>query len=345
MKRKRHEPFRLTVFDDCLTSSEALAYYEKYQVLHVRSSGREKSLDGLQVLQSLYQKHPSIIDQNFTLESTSTKKKMDSFEFADVSSLKDPLYISVLLQQKAEAVQAFLDHMPPSSSIPAFTSQWEDFSCTLPVWVFLATNIQKELVGRGEHTDDLKEMGTFHFQVVGKKKWSIRPVQSATSWTQKGTSFPADCDSLEVECCEGDYLFINTRLWWHATTIPECSHRSDSMSFARDFNYKSATAIATAARGVEVGDGEGEKNFTNRDGIYAAADIKEGCVVLRESEMPDCELSRSNEANCYVGEDEETGEGALVAKSDICAGDWLTVPFSSDEESEGGDEEEEEEGF
>ena len=98
-----------------------------------------------------------------------------------------------------------------------------------------------DLQGRPEHTDAVDHSGTWHVQLSGFKTWHIRPVESAPEFE----GCPPDCgdDELEgvkeggggyvVECEAGDLLLINTRAWWHRTTLPV--QEGNSVSYARDF--------------------------------------------------------------------------------------------------------------
>jgi U3 small nucleolar RNA-associated protein 6 len=90
--------------------------------------------------------------------------------------------------------------------------------------------------------------------------------------------------------------------------------------------------------------------MTNLDGIYATNDVEQGTIILKETNMPDCELHRSaTNPNCEVVELED-GTSAVVSSRAIAAGEFLCVSESSDEEDgmdfeedEGSFEEEEEE--
>ena len=144
----------------------------------------------------------------------------------------------------------------------------------------------------------------------------------------------------------GDLFFIDTKLWWHCTSLPPDPL---SVSFARDVF---TPADFAAKREGESADPEGGEDggfcygMTNVDGLYAPHDIGEGDVVFTEEEMPDGAIGRADNPNCEVVEveDEEGGEGgmAVVAIRDIKEGEFFTVA-DSDDEDDGEDEEEEEE--
>jgi U3 small nucleolar RNA-associated protein 6 len=94
-------------------------------------------------------------------------------------------------------------------------------------------------------------------------------------------------------------------------------------------------------------DGEQQTTLTNLDGLYAANDIEAGTVVFRESDMPDCELHRTNEnPNCEIVELED-GEGGIVSCRSIKAGEFFCIMESDDDSDDEGefetDDEEEEE--
>ena len=191
-----------------------------------------------------------------------------------------------------------------------------------------------------------------HEQVAGKKTWFVRPMEEHDEWggnapkvvvaekrgnknkRQKGARAPQTAPSLCIECEEGDILMINTRLWWHRTELPFEGKERASVSIARDF-YCDSTRMGQKERREERE--EGDQIFVNRDGIYTSVAVEKDCVILRESEMPDCELPRSEEPNAYIGE-LDSGEMALLAAHAIPAGEWLSVAPSDDE----GEEEEEE---
>jgi hypothetical protein len=91
-----------------------------------------------------------------------------------------------------------------------------------------------------------------------------------------------------VECQQGDLLFVNTRLWWHATELPETFSFTDglSISYARDFVCSS---LELSGNIRHSGDTD-ETRMTNVDGVYASRNVKRGDIVLTEDELPDCAL-------------------------------------------------------
>jgi hypothetical protein len=55
--------------------------------------------------------------------------------------------------------------------------------------------------------------------MAGTKTWFIRPLAEHRDWMGKAPVL-SGCTSLEVTCQAGDIFIINTRLWWHRTSIP-----------------------------------------------------------------------------------------------------------------------------
>lgn len=188
------------------------------------------------------------------------------------------------------------------------------------IWFFVGHHASKDgkpLRGRPEHTDDVPHDGTFHIQARGSKRWFLRPTDELLA--ERPDSGLNANDSFEIECKRGDLIAVNTRLWWHQTELP--ASKEPSFSYARDFY-------------LEENQGAEESDFINQDGFYAAANISAGTILVREDDMPDCELptSKSDRANCEVVELDD-GENALVAKRDISTGEWFVV-YDSDAESD-----------
>mmetsp|Transcript_45655 Transcript_45655/g.138724 ORF Transcript_45655/g.138724 Transcript_45655/m.138724 type:complete len:498 (-) Transcript_45655:40-1533(-) len=242
------------------------------------------------------------------------------------------------------------------------------------LWVFFGRNDktnynsreppQKALEGRPEHTDSVSHDGTWHYQLSGTKVWKLRPTQELLEQMEKngldedelrswsvGSAQKVDGGNeddrdglreektpvrVEVTCREGDVLLVNTRLWWHATTIPP--QDAPSVSYARDVYLKDApTASAQVAK---------DDAMTNIDGLYAANDVASGTILFTEDTMPDCEMHRSKvDPNCEVVELEDgDGKMAVVSMRDIKAGEFFCVAESSDEDDENDGEDFEETG-
>jgi hypothetical protein len=74
-----------------------------------------------------------------------------------------------------------------------------------------------------------------------------------------------------------------------------------SVSYARDF-YCGATSSGQATAESILPSETTADEFSNVDGIYASQNVKRGCVVLTESQLPDCSLPRSATANCLISQ-------------------------------------------
>jgi len=370
--------------DEDSINSEALDYYEKYQILLLRpSSNSNADKSALTILQGAYKKYRSIIDETFTIEnktnddSNNTRKtRSNSSSSSSSSSIrsedifdskhckKDHLkswYCSFIVQKDDNFINDFLTKVPykipPVFNDSKENNQWSNkFQHTKPIWVFIGSHTSNtndsNLQGRTEHTDHVSHAGTWHYQLTGKKIWFVRPLDD-DEWLQCPQLVPYNinddddgdnnnnrkrvknsniggtvqqCDDsllrLKIECNQGDILFINTRLWWHLTEIPNTSSSTDntSCSYARDF--------------IKIGDVlDTNDNYTNVEGLYSTRKIRKGSIVLTESELPDCELPRSDSPNCAV-DFAEDGTGILVAIKDINAGDFYTVENSDSEDDD-----------
>ena len=215
------------------------------------------------------------------------------------------------------------------------------------LWIFFGRNSngKEALQGRVEHTDSIQHDGTWHYQMSGIKEWHVRPTAELlermlannvddsesnsdsilSSWKEEQDRGEKDDNTrLTIRCQQGDILVINTRLWWHSTTLPV--QPTVSLSYARDIylNKDASSDISTT----------NPASMTNVDGLYAANDIEAGTIIFRESEMPDCELHRAKEnANCEVVELED-GEGAIVSSRPIKSGEFFCI-LESDDDDEG----------
>mmetsp|Transcript_9651 Transcript_9651/g.18115 ORF Transcript_9651/g.18115 Transcript_9651/m.18115 type:complete len:450 (-) Transcript_9651:1602-2951(-) len=221
------------------------------------------------------------------------------------------------------------------------------------LWIFFGWNIgdyKEDLQGRGEHTDAIHHDGTFHYQMSGVKDWHVRPTDELLlKWIdltrdddellqlwkkereqEEDVNVPPSRTKLDIRCSQGDIILINTRLWWHSTTLPPrvtvCTF-VPSVSYARDI-YSGET------NNYKVDNPEKQTLLTNVDGLYAANDIETGTILFRESEMPECELHRTkSNPNCELVELED-GEGAVISCRDVKAGEFFCVLESDDSDSE-----------
>ena len=220
------------------------------------------------------------------------------------------------------------------------------------LWFFIGCNDEehdgKPLHGRPSHTDAVKHDGTYHRQLAGRKEWELRPTEELVRLLRpqkaKGAKTASREDAAEAPVCrivceQGDVLVVSTRDWWHCTRLPPslpCASAAavpHSISIAREFNVgarppavrdASRASSATAAATVANRDDEGT-SFINVDGLFATARIAAGSVVLTEDEAAaGLELPTEADPNCEVCEDEE-GSLVLVARRDICSGEFLSI--------------------
>ena len=179
------------------------------------------------------------------------------------------------------------------------------------------------LTGRVEHTDSVSHSGTWHHQLLGSKTWYVRPLIEAKEWgtvpiladfhqpassgekstrrsQRVGRKTASTSDwRLRIECQTGDLLLINTRLWWHCTSLPLTTtddvDAEWSVSFARDFYCPQAAALlvdppsyvspgldssssnSNSSSSTSSSSGTKEE-FCNVDGIYAAKNVRKGQV-------------------------------------------------------------------
>jgi hypothetical protein len=194
------------------------------------------------------------------------------------------------------------------------------------LWWFVGRNASasERLPGRPEHTDAVVHDGTWHFQLEGRKDWTLRPTDE---WRARcvGGRTPRT-EPTTVRCEAGDVLVVSTRDWWHATSLPPLDGGL-SVSYAREFSLQRAGAAAAADDGAP-GDDDGKPTvFTNVDGLFATCAIRAGTVIATEDDpgMAGAELAVSADPNCAVAEDEATELQCLVALRDIRSGEFLCV--------------------
>lgn len=164
--------------------------------------------------------------------------------------------------------------------------------------------------------------GTWHLQASGSKVWHLEPTEELRRIAEDSSTLPPG--EIDITCETGDLLLVNTRLWWHRTTIPDTADAEDklSVSYARDIRID--------------GDGGESSSMTNVEGLFATKEIDEGDVIMTAGEMPDVCLPVSKHPNCEVA-DTEDGELVLVATRAIREGEFFTVGSDSDSDSEDGD--------
>jgi hypothetical protein len=291
--------------------------YQKYKVIHLTNLPLKKGPHlSWKAIQSIFDGMENDDKETWCVEQGSSA--VPATEFLDPSN-KSRGYCSFLLHQKKEETLAKL----PVDELPMFSWAYGP-----AVWFFFGRNHDAvTLNGRPEHTDAVSHDGTWHFQLSGTKRWLLRPTDDLRKEFLENNVAWDILGSVPVDCCEGDVLIINTRLWWHQTEIPK--QDVPSISYARDFHFSPDTL-------------DDHEPMCNVDGVYAANEIAAGTVVFREDEMPECSLHRSKLPNCDLVELED-GTCAVVSLRKISLGEFFSVPESSDEDEsdfEGSEEEE-----
>lgn len=283
---------------------------------------------GAGFLSSLFREHSDTIEKTWCFESGVEPTVKTCLEELDLR-----FYASCILS-KGEALDKLLRTMPFKT--PECLSG-DDVRHVERAWIFVGRNLQSSLKGRGEHTDAVEVAGTWHLQLQGSKTWSVRPCLDASGapWNGNPAALP---EPRTIRCNQGDVLIINTRTWWHATELPtqepgEGMDSGLSISVARDFEWGDDINGPS-----DQGEDDSAPVATNIDAIYASKNLKAGEVAVRESDLPDCSLARSDNPNCEVVYDfEGTDEAAVLALRDIPTGECFSVAPSSSEDEGGGD--------
>lgn len=164
-------------------------------------------------------------------------------------------------------------------------------------WVFVGRNTNAvPLQGRGEHTDSVDHDGTWHTQLCGVKRWRLRPNPDA-GWPS-GVVPTIDGEHLIVDVREGDFVAVNTRLWYHATELPSTVDAVDglSISVARDFYVRGADGAVAGAgsdmtnvRSAWLTDSASEQSVLTREKpqmFVQAADNRDSCLVCEHCIAP-----------------------------------------------------------
>ena len=202
-----------------LTSKDALDFYWKHQILHVRT-GLGEAPAPLQGLHAAFEKNPDAVQRHWTMENAGRGGRLLTAKSicSGRSRLSGQFYASTILQGCDGVAEEFL-RFCPTQELP-FVKAWGTLEHSQPVWIFLGCNtVGEDMQGRPEHTDDVQHSGTWHYQTAGTKTWFIRPLAEHRDWQGRAPSLK-NCTSLKVTCAAGDILVINTRLWWHQTVVP-----------------------------------------------------------------------------------------------------------------------------
>jgi hypothetical protein len=308
--------------------------YQKYQAVHLKNvSPTNKTVFGWKNIGNLFESLSREDQESWCLETAGSKEKhTPPQDFLQPKLLPCVVaYCSFLVQKDPGAYSTLVDNLLPVQAIEGTT--WHYEPC---IWIFFGRNPKisnaKDLQGRPEHTDSVSHDGTWHYQLSGRKIWTIRPtvdlLEKMRQEQRNGSNTTCspgwvESTTIQVDCQQGDILIINTRLWFHQTVIPP--QDQPSVSYARDFwvakpstNYASSSA----------------EKMTNVDGMYATNQIEPGTIIFTEKDMPDGELHRSKtNPNCEVVELED-GTNAVVSCRLIQSGEFFCVAESSDDEEE-----------
>jgi hypothetical protein len=308
----------LPVFEmGAVTGAAALDFFRRHQILHVRPSttttrgGRRSG--GQQQLKALYQRpgFAEVFGQRWSVENAGAHKSADLTPAQVLGGdhvNNSPFYVSTVLQQSVTVLDAFLHDVPVAVPSIFEDSAWQGLVHTAPVWLFYGANPSDQpFSGRPLHTDSVSHSGTWHCQWSGAKTWHVRPLAEADEWSGSAPEISAGAGGnggarkqrtsraapplLRIECQRGDLLLINTRLWWHHTTLPPQGTEL-SISYARDFYCANAAVPGSSPPVAAVNDAEAQ-DFDNVEELYASKNVKKGAIVLTESELPDCALPRS----------------------------------------------------
>lgn len=321
------------------------AVYSTFHVLYIKAPevvtvGGTNTTMTWKNLQSVFDSLGPKDQETWCIETKGSDKTYTPHEFLQPKVTQDRGYCSFLVQKKPTVVEG----SPSQLSLPLeqLTEDWSQGDCT---WIFFGRNVlvggggsaaadddnndRGVVEGRPEHTDAVSHDGTWHYQLSGRKTWFLRPtLELIHSSEAVGVGIDPTL-ILEVSCQEGDILVVNTRLWWHRTEIPP--QHVPSVSYARDFFFTQDKREQTL--------------MSNVDGMYAVTDIEEGTIVLREEDVPDCELHRSKDnPNCQVVMLEDEDVYAVVSIRPIKAGEFFCIAESEDDDEEEEDDDDDDDG-
>ncbi len=371
MAPARTRPVRVAELPlDCSRAQFLRTYARTRAVLLRRPDGAsaDQSDGPPPYLRALHAAHPGLLDQTFCREdgqgssaairpgskrARSTDASPATADALLASTCGTPTagsaqwYASFIVQRERAAVDACLASVPCAEP-PCLSGRGVRHGGA--IWWFIGRNPPQPaarargarhaaraadgaaaLPGRPEHTDAVSHDGTWHYQLEGKKAWSLRPTDELCRGQPTET----------VVCAPGDILVLSTREWWHSTSLPP--QPGMSISYARDFTLGGRggaddDADAEGGAGGVAGGEAGAEVMSNVDGLFAREARRAGGVVLTEADLPDCELPEADDPNCEVAEDEATGMMCLVATRDIAGGEFLSVARDDDDADDDDDD-------
>lgn len=301
------------IVNDNTTPADALRLFKKYQILVMRKSQQFERWKGVQLLSQLYKEYSSILNETWGVENKMNGVDSNRLIGEEVFSADRPSgswYVACIIQKNQHLQDKFLSSVPVAAPSFINSNEWSQIVHTTPMWLFCGRNDSEEdLPGRLEHTDSVSHSGTWHYQLSGSKKWKVRPLNSP-EWGSSGApilkkkflKLRQACQSrvvhdpveklnrLEFTCHEGDIVLLNTRIWWHQTFLPSTANSFEnlSISFARDFYLETDGDHSSKRQKLNTDD----VTMTNIDGLYAPHFIPSQCVILTESQLPNCSLPR-----------------------------------------------------
>ena len=293
--------------------------------------------------------HGTYDDDNETSSSTSSLMKPSTLiptllakedeEEDKEEETPSSFYVSTIVhRQDQNAYQALQELLP---NLDVFSDLHDENNVgSGGTWIFMGHHgssssenkkkRKRDMLGRAEHVDEVIHSGTYHVQLAGSKKWSIRPhptlydgdeemLQPSILSTLPGAEQSETTQSwrLGIDVQEGDVFVLNTKIWYHYTEIPAGTGGGWSISIANDFYLP----------------------------LPCPRDVKEGEVIFDDEEDIPEDIPRSSNPNCLLGEIdmEEEGEGSsseeeegdnrkivLIALKDIAEGDRLSIAEDKD---------------
>eukprot|EP00467_Chlorarachnion_reptans_P011625 CAMPEP_0114515994 /NCGR_PEP_ID=MMETSP0109-20121206/17077_1 /TAXON_ID=29199 /ORGANISM="Chlorarachnion reptans, Strain CCCM449" /LENGTH=763 /DNA_ID=CAMNT_0001696325 /DNA_START=107 /DNA_END=2398 /DNA_ORIENTATION=- len=302
------------------TFSEFMSKYSIYKALLLRQchkiTGAHRNWTGLDGIREIFRQDAGSVRRAWTYETNEVllnqnmeTKGNDVRSNTSDSSRQTPesvlnnesgglqrWYASFILQKDSPSLQHALDSLPirePKCLRGVFHTD-----C---VWFFFGRNDlcnrgrANVMTGKAEHVDDVRNDGTWHLQTTGTKVWYLRPNPSAdwptgeppdiTFTTDLGTDTP----KVEVKVSAGDVLVLNTRLWFHQTSIPVHPRGELSLSYARDFFLLPDTDQNPIVPAIEadskrrVQEPNSDMFMANRMGSWATSSITQGQEVFVEN--------------------------------------------------------------
>ena len=237
---------------------KALDYFKKYQYVYIKNFSPVDRSNNFQVFNSILkfiETYPKLLEAFQTENVGNSSESLELVHSNTFTSNIDQLhlgswYCSAILQtDPASKDKILLDNFINSLPMICPFDKLNDTGILYDnaLWLFLGkidSRFSKRLLGRREHTDSVDCSGTWHYQLLGKKIWRIRPDEENVEWYGSVPDLSEfDGGKIEIICEEGDVLIVNTKLWLHQTELEINSdeiYGSQSFSYARDFTFSFA---------------------------------------------------------------------------------------------------------